>query len=353
MSEIVATGRRAEAIAPIAVLPVFFKLAGRRALLAGDTPPAAWKAELLAAAGATVLICAPDPCPALLQAAEVLGPRATLLRRPWTEADFAGAAIAIGALEGAAAQAFFTAAQRAGVPVNVIDVPAACDFQFGTLIGRSPLVIGISTDGAAPVFGQALRARIEALLPAEIGLWAEAAKAWRPALQDLALSFAARRRFWEVFADRALAGRGLSPSEADRQACLAAARGAEAATPGRIILVGVGPGEADQVTLRAVRALQSADVILHEVGLEPALLALGRREAQRFIAPPELAEAVALAAAFSRDQKTVAWVDCGTPACCAPWRRRAEALAAAGCSPELVEGLRCKDCSRVSQKTIG
>ena len=51
------------------------------------------------------------------------------------------------------------------MPVNVIDKPAFCDFSFGAIVNRSPLVIGISTDGAAPVFAQAIRAKLEALLP--------------------------------------------------------------------------------------------------------------------------------------------------------------------------------------------
>ena len=65
------------------------------------------------------------------------------------------------------------------MPVNVIDKPAFCTFQFGAIVNRSPLVVGISTDGAAPIFGQAMRSRIEALLPAGFARWAAAAKRWR------------------------------------------------------------------------------------------------------------------------------------------------------------------------------
>ncbi len=168
--------------------------------------------------------------------------------------------------------------------MNVIDVPPLCDFQFGTIISRSPLAIGISTDGAAPVFGQALRARIEALLPAEIGAWAQAAKDWRGPLQDMRLGFAARRRFWERFADMALEGGDRAPVEADRLACMNAAVETEQKRTGRVLLVGAGPGDAEHVTLQAVRALQSADVILHEPGLSPSVLGLGRREARRVAA---------------------------------------------------------------------
>ncbi len=93
-------------------------------------------------------------------------------------ADFADAAIAVGAFDDdAEAAAFAAAARAAGVPVNVIDKPAFCDFSFGAIVNRSPLVIGISTDGAAPVFAQAIRAKLEALLPNGFAAWASAARA--------------------------------------------------------------------------------------------------------------------------------------------------------------------------------
>ena len=74
---------------------------------------------------------------------------------------------------------------RAGVPVNVIDKPAFCDFSFGAIVNRSPLVIGISTDGAAPVFAQAIRAKLEALLPNGFAHWAQAAAQWRSGAESV------------------------------------------------------------------------------------------------------------------------------------------------------------------------
>ena len=91
------------------------------------------------------------------------------------------------------------------MPVNVIDRPAYCDFAFGAIVNRSPLVIGISTDGAAPVFAQAIRAKIETLIPKGFARWADAARAWRPRVPALALSFRRRRSLWEKFTDRAIA----------------------------------------------------------------------------------------------------------------------------------------------------
>ena len=117
---------------------------------------------------------------------------------------------------------------RAGVPVNVIDKPAFCDFSFGAIVNRSPLVIGISTDGAAPVFGQAIRAKLEALIPRGFARWAEAARAWRPRVQALALSFRERRRFWERFTARAVAEPERAPASSRHRRLMAGARGVRA-----------------------------------------------------------------------------------------------------------------------------
>ena len=173
---------RSGKLEPLARLPVFLALEGRRAVLAGGSAAAAWKAELLSAAGARVEVYADAPSDELLQIASD-PPRGAIVvnRRAWTAADLHGAAVAIGAFDDDDGAAAFTAAARAaGVPVNVIDKPAFCDFAFGAIVNRSPLVIGISTDGAAPVFAQAIRAKLEALLPKGFADWAAAARALAP-----------------------------------------------------------------------------------------------------------------------------------------------------------------------------
>ena len=139
---------------PLARLPVFLSLDGKRAVLAGGSPAAAWKAELLSASGARVEVYATDICEELQQLATD-PPRGMIVinRRPWSADVLENAAVAVGAFEDdEGAAAFASAARAAGVPVNVIDKPTFCDFSFGAIVNRSPLVIGISTDGAAPVF---------------------------------------------------------------------------------------------------------------------------------------------------------------------------------------------------------
>ena len=195
--------------------------------------------------------------------------------------DFAGAAIAVAdCADDKEAARFAAAARAAGVPVNIIDRPAFCDFSFGAIVNRSPLVIGISTDGASPVFGQAIRAKIEALIPKGFARWADAARAWRPRVQALALPFRGRRNFWERFTERAVAAPNAAPTDADLDALLAPT---PTANTGSVILVGAGPGDPELLTLRAVRALQSADVILFDDLVAPDILDFARREAKKML----------------------------------------------------------------------
>lgn len=338
--------RAGATLGPIPTLPVFMKLRGRRVVLAGGGEPAVWKAEVLCAAGAHVDVIAAEPCDGLETLARNLGEEALrLIRRPWRPDDLAGAAIALGAIEDEdEAARFRAAAGAAGVPVNVVDKPALCDFQFGTLVDRSPLLIAITTDGAAPVFGQAVRARIEALLPENLRGWAEAAKAWRPALQARSWDFRQRRRFWEVFADIALRDAERKPTATDLDACVAAVSALDPARPGTVTLVGCGPGLLDDVTFGAVRHLQAADVIAFDPEVPPEIVNLGRREAGK--ARLEGHNTVEQVAGMVRPGTHVAWLGTGDARQCQRWCVRAEALARRGFSVVRLSGVRrCAACA--------
>lgn len=248
-------------IAPLSTLPVFHDLRGRAVVLAGDVEGLDWKADLLQAAGASLRRNSglPDP------------------------SDFAGAALAVGGFaDRRDAVLFSTRARQAGVPVNLIDDAELSDFRFGSIVNRDPVVIAISTDGAAPILGQRIRSRIEALLPSGLSGWVRAAKSWRGTLPGLLPGRAERRVFWEGFADAA-----LNPAAQDRpedrfDTLLAEARGAQLSRPvGRVDLVGAGPGDPELLTMKAVRRLQAADVILHDDLVGPEILDLARREARR------------------------------------------------------------------------
>jgi uroporphyrin-III C-methyltransferase/precorrin-2 dehydrogenase/sirohydrochlorin ferrochelatase len=203
--------------------------------------------------------------------------------RDWGIGDFDHAALAIADAEDEAqARAFACAARAAGVPFNVIDNPAFCGFQFGAIVNRSPAVIAISTDGAAPILGQAIRRRIETLLPQGIAGWAAFARSIRADVSERLKPGAPRRAFWERLAEAAFR---LPFTAKAGDALLADAARLETATGGRgrVTLVGAGPGDAELLTIKAMRALQAADVILYDDLVSAEVLELARREAKRML----------------------------------------------------------------------
>lgn len=256
------------------MLPVFFKLEGRKVLLAGGTDAAAWKAELLAAAGAKVHVFAPELSPEFVR---IIGARPEAYMhytKPWDVDAFQGAEIAIADVENEGeARAFACAGRAAGVPTNVIDKPEFCQFQFGSIVNRSPVIVSISTNGAAPILGQAIRRRIEALLPPSIAGWGALAQSIRAHVSQRLKTAAQRRVLWERFVDRAFTSSNPSADGLFEPA----------AAGGRVTLVGAGPGDAELLTIKAIRALQSADVILFDDLVSDDVLGLARREATRML----------------------------------------------------------------------
>jgi uroporphyrin-III C-methyltransferase/precorrin-2 dehydrogenase/sirohydrochlorin ferrochelatase len=330
----------------LASLPVFFDLAGRRAVLAGGSARAAWKAELLQATGARVDVFCVEPSAALLALAGHCAAVA-LHRRHWQPEDFNGAALAIGDfLTQPEAAAFHAAARLARVPANLIDRPEFCDFQIGTIVNRSPLVIGISTKGASPVFALALRGWLEALLPQAAKLWAEAAEGWRAKLKARGLSSDSQRRFWESFVGKAL---GTKPPEAaDFEALLAETQAKETGSQGRgaVALVGAGPGDPELITLKALRVLQAADVVLYDDLVAPQIIAMARREAEtiavgkRGYRPScKQDDIVAKLVALAQAGKRVVRLKGGDPSVFGRANEEIAALTAAGIPVEVVPGI--------------
>lgn len=243
-------------IAPLAVLPLFHRLEGRRAVVVGESEGATWKAELLTAAGALV----------------------EWVHGDWNEGHLAGAALAVADLaELEDALRFIEACRRSGALVNLIDQPQQSDVLFGTIVNRTPVVIGISTDGAAPMLGQSIRSRIEVMLPSNLASWARAAQKWRPRLKQKVGAFAERRNFWQRFVAAVWRESGRAPTEADFDRLI------EGTTDraGCVTFVTAVIGDPELLTLKTVRALRSATVIVHDDRFGPSFLDYGRREARR------------------------------------------------------------------------
>jgi uroporphyrin-III C-methyltransferase/precorrin-2 dehydrogenase/sirohydrochlorin ferrochelatase len=333
----------------LARLPLFFALKGKRVLIAGGSAAAAWKAELLSAAGARVEVYASDVSDEMqLVASDPPKGDIVLHSRAWTEGDLNGVALAVGAFDDdERAAAFAAAARAAGVPVNVVDKPAFCDFSFGAIVNRSPLVIGISTDGAAPVFAQAIRAKLEALLPKGFAAWAAAAGRWREAVKASGLSFAGRRKFWQLFTAHAVRNPEQSPTDGQFESFIADVKGiGRSVENGSVTLVGAGPGDPELLTLRAVRALQSADVILFDDLVSREVLDFARREARKMLVGKtghgpacKQDDINALMVGLARQSKRVVRLKGGDPLVFGRAGEELDACRAAGIAFEIVPGI--------------
>ncbi|MDP2331822.1 MAG: siroheme synthase CysG [Reyranella sp.] len=243
-------------------LPLFFDVTGRKVVVVGKGPAADRRADLARSAGAEVSRVAADAA----------------------IAEFRGAAaafISTGTLEGD------TAAQRvakaAGVPVNVADRPALCDFILPAIVDRDGVVVAISTGGASPTLASVLRGRIEAALPERIGALARLARTFRAQANALIPDPARRRGFWRRLVDGPAARLVLAGDEAGARRVALGELDAvrrRMSPVGIAHIVGAGPGDPDLLTIRAVQLLQEADAILHDELVPAAILGRARRDAE-------------------------------------------------------------------------
>lgn len=241
---------------------MFFDLAGRKVVVAGEGLAADRRAETARSAGAQVVR---------------LGATATA-------ADFRGATaafIATGTLEGDTI--LHRAAKAAGVPVNVADRPALCDFILPAIVDRDGVLVAISTGGASPTLASILRGRIEAALPERIGALAKLAKTFRAQANALIADPARRRGFWRRLVEGPAARLALAGDEAGARRVALGELDAvrrHLSPVGIAHIVGAGPGDPDLLTLRAAQLLQEADAILHDELVPAAILGRARRDAE-------------------------------------------------------------------------
>ena len=257
--------------------PAFLDLRGRPALIVGGGEVASRKLALLERAGAEVTVVAPRAAPPLRERAARGELR--LLCREFLPSDLEGAALVVVATSARASNRLIARHCRArGILVNVVDDAQASSFIVPAIVDRDPVVVAISTGGASPVLARRIRERLEASLPTRLGELAR----WLASLRDKARSLpaAARRRFFEGLIDGA-AGRDLIAGDPRLAEALARAPPPPAASArsGEVVLVGAGPGDPELLTLKALRALQDADVILHDRLVSDGVLDLARRDA--------------------------------------------------------------------------
>jgi uroporphyrin-III C-methyltransferase/precorrin-2 dehydrogenase/sirohydrochlorin ferrochelatase len=332
----------------VRTFPIFVSFDGKPPLVVGGGQLAAVKTRLLLKRAPSVGVAAGEVVAELAALAEA-GLVSLLPALPGID-QLRGRPLVISATEDDAEDARVAAIARAlGVPVNVPDRPELCTFALPAIVDRGEVTVAIATSGAAPVLAQRLRAWLEQELHPRLDALAKLAAEFRGAVAERVPSGARRRKFWEAVFEGAAAEAMLEGNEVKAKALIGEAIETAAATPhlqGRVLLVGAGPGDPELLTVKAVRALKAADVILYDrlVGLgildharrEAELIPVGKAKGQHSVPQSEI-NAVLIARA--RAGQTVVRLKGGDPFIFGRGGEELDALREAGIPIEIVPGV--------------
>ncbi len=327
--------------------PIFMALAGRRVVVSGGGEAALAKLRLLRKTTAHITVFAAAPAAGLERLADAGALR--LVRRAQEPGDALCASLFYAANDDPAEDARVTAlAQADGALTNWVDKLGQSQFITPAIVDRDPVTIAIGTEGAAPVLARRIKADLEARLPAALGPLARIGKTFRKLVEALPAG-RARRAFWsdyyETTGPDALAKGGV-------EAVAPALKGlldrhiSKSADPGRVALVGAGPGDPDLLTLKARNALDTADVVIHDRLVAPEILELARREATLIEAGktgfgPSTAQAdiCDIMVSHAKAGATVVRLKSGDPTVYGRLDEEIEALEAAGIEWSIVPGI--------------
>ena len=263
-------------------LPLFFDLKDKACLVVGGGAIAQRKAGLLQRAGAIIRVVAPSVNEELVAIAIASG--GEVLLRQCQACDLPGHALVIAATDDAKVNRMVSEeAHISSIPVNVVDNPDLCSVILPSIVDRSPLIIAISSGGRSPILTRLLRTRIETMVPAAYGRLANFVGDFRDAVRHRVTGLRARRIFWENTLQGPVAEMVLAGRESEGRELLE--RLIEEADPektvGEVYLIGAGPGDPDLLTFRALRLMQSADIVFYDRLVSPQIVDLSRRDAER------------------------------------------------------------------------
>lgn len=260
-------------------LPLFFNLQGKPCLIAGGGAVALRKADLLHRAGAQIHLVAPSIRDDLLKL--IQQNQGCALLRAVEEGDVIGKSLVIAASDDSRVnEAVSTWAQKANIPVNVVDDPAHSSVIFGAIIDRAPITIAVSSGGASPVLARWVRSRIEALIPQGLGRLAIFMGQQRDKVKAVIADITARRLFWETIPNSVLAEK-IMAADADASHLFEQHLNQFQTPQGDVALIGAGPGDPELLTFKALRLLQAADVVLYDRLVNPLIVDMARRDAEK------------------------------------------------------------------------
>ncbi len=179
--------------------PVMLDVRNRPAIVIGGDSIAAEKAASLSASGAHVRVMNSEFCPELLEMAE--HGTIKLHQKAYEPGDLAGAFVVVAAAthDAQLAEAIWNETQERGQLVNIVDVPARCNFIVPSILRRGQLTIAVSTEGASPSLSKRIRQRLEGLFPAAYDTYMQLAVVARTHLRQHGISYAQRDDFFGEF----------------------------------------------------------------------------------------------------------------------------------------------------------
>lgn len=264
-------------------LPLFFNLSDKPVLIIGGGDVAHRKAALLAQAGARVVLIARHIKPELFELLKQ--DKHTLIQKDYDSHDLneSYAIVIVATNDEALNERIYQDAKARHLFVNVVDTPKLCDFIFPAIIDRSPVMIGVSSNGKAPVLARLIRAKIESIIPPSVAKVAKLAGEHRTLIKARLPNITARRRFWEkVFTPILNDGANIVDDESQLMSALTDFENSKsAAKAGEVYIVGVGAGSADLLTFKALRLMQQADVVLYDALVPSQIVDLCRRDSDK------------------------------------------------------------------------
>lgn len=332
--------------------PIFLRLVNEPVLVVGGGEVAARKIDLLLRTGAKVTVVSPELIDSLAEKAGS-GTIAHIAGEFHPE-HLDGMRLAIAATDKQAVNAWVAhQAERRNIPVNVVDDRELSRFIMPAIVDRSPVVVAVGSSGDAPVLTRRLREKLESFLPQRLGELAKLAGKLRPTVKAKLDDAGTRRRFWENFFDGSIASDVLSGREdaagegvLERIGNSLTRFAKQSKFAGEVALVGAGPGDPGLLTLRALRALQNADVVLYDRLVSAEVLDLARRDAERINVGKAAGKAHvsqdeinALLVKLAKQGKRVCRLKGGDPFIFGRGGEELEALAAEGIRFEVVPGI--------------
>ncbi|MDO5542552.1 MAG: siroheme synthase CysG [Acinetobacter sp.] len=263
------------------IFPISLKLQQQPCLIVGGGHIAYRKAVLLAKAGAKIDVLAPEIDANLLQLVQQS-------QGQYVQDVFSSSTalrhyrLVIAATDNNLVnQQVFAACEAENVLVNSVDDPPHCRFMVPAIIDRSPLVISVASNGTSPVLSRQIRTQLESTIPHGMGKLAEFSGQWRAAVKQKIVNPDERRIFWEELYASPLKEQVFNDNlDAANQSIQQAL--AEWQTPkGEVYLVGAGPGDPELLTLKALRLMQQADVVIYDRLVSAPILELCRRDAEK------------------------------------------------------------------------